>query len=147
MGCYEKLKKFKKKYKLTVSWRLKKHCKIVDLHINPDEEILYTFAAQKNDNPLDIFTTAVVALTTKRIIIAQKRVVFGYFFNSITPDLYNDMQIYMGLLWGKVTIDTIKETLVFSNIQKDALPEIETEISTYMMREKLKYKERDIAVK
>ena len=36
-------------------------------------------------------------------------------------------------------IDTIKEKIVFTNIDKKALPEIETEISTQMMKEKQKY--------
>ena len=62
----------------------------------------------------------------------------GYFFVSITSDMYNDLTIAMGLLWGKVCIDTIKEVIVLSNIQKEALPEIETAISQSMMELKEK---------
>lgn len=138
-GTYQKVLEFKKKFPMTIAWRLKKHSKIIDKHLNPGEEIIYVFAAQKNNNPLDVLTSCVVALTNKRIIIAQKRVVFGYFFTSITPDMYNDLKVSMGILWGKVYIDTIKELVVFSNIQRGALNEIETSITEYMMREKKEY--------
>ena len=136
---YGKVKEFKRKYPMTISWRLKQHSKIARMHLNPDEEIIYSFAAQKNDNPFDITTTAVVALTNKRIIIAQKRVLFGYFFKSITPDMFNDLTVKMGLIWGKIYIDTIKEFVKFSNIQREALPEIETAITSYMMEAKKDY--------
>ena len=138
-NVYEKVKEFKDKYPMTVAWRLKQHCKIVDLHLNPDEEVVYAFAAQKNDNPLDIITSSVIALTNKRIVIAQKRMVFGYFFKSITPDMFNDLTVKMGLVWGKVYIDIVKEFVCLSNIQREALPEIETAITAYMMEEKKKY--------
>ena len=42
------VKKFKDKYPLTISFRLKEHCKIIDRHLNPDEKVLYAFSAQKN---------------------------------------------------------------------------------------------------
>lgn len=140
---YGKVKEFKRKYPMTISWRLKQHSKIARMHLNPDEEIIYSFAAQKNDNPFDITTTAVVALTNKRIIIAQKRVVFGYFFKSITPDMFNDLTVKMGLVWGKIYIDTIKEFVKFSNIQREALPEIETAITSYMMEAKKEYQKSE----
>ena len=140
---YSKVKEFKQKYPMTISWRLKAHSKIARMHLNPDEEIIYSFAAQKNDNPLDITTTAVVALTNKRIIIAQKRVMFGYFFKSITPDMFNDLTVKMGLVWGKIYIDTIKEFVKFSNIQREALPEIETAITSYMMEAKKEYQKSE----
>ena len=140
---YGKVKEFKRKYPMTISWRLKQHSKIARMHLNPDEEIIYSFAAQKNDNPFDITTTAVVALTNKRIIIAQKRVLFGYFFKSITPDMFNDLTVKMGLIWGKIYIETIKEFVKFSNIQREALPEIETAITSYMMEAKKDYQKSE----
>lgn len=45
----------------------------------------------------------------------------------------------LGLIWGKVTIDTVKEEVVITNLAKDSLREIETEISEFMMEEKKKY--------
>lgn len=137
-NVYESVKNFKKKYGMTVAWRLKKNSKIIEKHLNPDEKILYVFAAQKNDNPLDLTSTAVIALTNKRLLIGRKRVVFGYFLDSVTPDLFNDLKVLSGVIWGKIYIDTIKEFITLSNIDKKALPEIETMISSYMMREKKK---------
>ena len=136
---YSKLKEFKNKYPMTIAWRLKAHSKVVNKHLNPEEEVLYAFAAQKNDNPLDIITTCAVVLTNKRIIIGQKRVLFGYFYTAITPDMFNDLTVKMGIIWGKIYIDTVKEIVKLSNIQQEALDDIETHISEYMMTEKQKY--------
>lgn len=135
---YQKVKEFKNKYPMTISWRIKKHCKVIDTHLNPDEVVNYAFAAQKNDNPFDIITTYVVALTNKRILLGQKRLLFGYFFKAITPDMFNDITVSMGLIWGKVHIDTVKEIVHLSNIQKEALDDIETAVTEYMMEEKKK---------
>lgn len=138
-NVYEKLLEFKNKYPMTVAWRLKQHAKVIQMHLNPGEEIIYAFAAQKNDNPFDIITTNAIVMTNKRILIASKRLLFGYFFKAITPDMFNDLTVNMGILWGKVYIDTVKEFVKFSNIQREALPEIETNISEYMITEKQKY--------
>lgn len=136
---YKKVKEFKKRYPMTLSWRLREHCHIIDMHLNPGEVVKYAFAAQKNDNPLDIITTNVIVLTNKRILLGQKRLIFGYFFTAITPDMFNDLEVVMGIIWGKVKIDTVKEVVILSNIQKEALPEIETCVTEYMMTEKQKY--------
>ena len=141
--CYDMVKKFKEKYPITISFRLKEHCRIIDTHLNPGEEILYAFAAQKNDSPLMIVNTNVVALTNKRIMIGTKRLLWGYFFVSITPDMFNDLTVNRGLIWGTVTLDTIKEEVVLSNIDPKALPEIESIITEYMMEEKKKYASRE----
>ena len=53
--------------------------------------------------------------------------------------MFNDLKVSSGIIWGKIYIDTVKEFVTLSNISKDALTEIETEISSYMMREKKKY--------
>ena len=137
--CFDMVKKFKNKYPLTIAFRTKKHCEIIERHLNPGEEILYAFVAQKNESSALIFNTNVIALTNKRIMIATKRVIWGYFFVSITPDMFNDITISKNLIWGNVVIDTIKETVLLSNIDPKALPEIETVISDYMMEEKKKY--------
>ena len=64
---------------------------------------------------------------------------FGYFCVSITPDLFNDITVDSGVIWGKVIIDTLRERVTVSNIDKKALPEIETAVSSYIMEEKKKY--------
>jgi len=138
MKIYEEVLKFKRKYPMSIAWRLKKNSKIVEKYLNPDETISYVFAAQKNNNPFDFFSTAVIAITNRRLLIGRKRVVFGYFVDSITPDLFNDLKVLSGIVWGKINIDTAKEFITLSNIDKKALDEIETNISTFMMDEKAK---------
>ena len=142
-SVYTQVMAFKRKYPFTVTHhRLKKHSAIIDKHLNPGEVVCYAFAAQKNNNPLDFFETAVIAITNERILIGQKRVMWGYFLTSVTPDLYNDMQVTSGILWGGVAIDTVKELIELSNIQKSALPEIETRVTSFMMKAKKKYRPR-----
>lgn len=136
---YEKAKEFLKKYPRTIVWRLKKHCNVIEKHLNPGETVKYVFMAQKNHGHIgDIMSSYVIALTNKRILMGQKRMLFGYFLTAITPDMFNDLNVKAGLLWGDVEIDTIKEVVKFKNIQADALAEIETAISEYMMEEKKK---------
>ena len=137
---YEQVLNFKRHYPKTVTWnRLKKHANVIERHLNPGEEVLYAFAGQKNNNPFDFFSTVVVALTNKRILIGQKRILFGYSLTSVTPDLFNDLEVYRGIVWGKITIDTVKEVIILTNLDKNSLPEIETNISDFMMKEKQKY--------
>lgn len=138
-SIYYQAKLFKKRYPLTIAWRIKAHSKIIEKHLNPEEKVLYVFVCQKNNNPFDIITSYVCALTNRRLILAEKRLFFGYFFTSITPDLFNDLKVNMRIIWGRIHIDTAKEVVSLSNIQKEALSEIETNITEYMMEEKKKY--------
>ena len=131
---YELAQNFKKKYPKTVAWRLKSHSKIIDMHLSDNEEILYLFLGQKNQHPLGFVNTYIIAITNKRIMLATKRLVFGYFLISITPDMYNDITIKKGLIWGNIIIDTVKEKVYLSDIDPKALPEIENRI-TDIMRE------------
>ena len=131
--CYKLVKEFKKKYPLTIAFRLKKHCKIIESHLNSEEEILYAFPAQKNSSALEFFYTNVIALTNKRILIATKRVIWGYFLITITPDMFNDLTIRKGLIFGSVLLDTMKEKVILSNLDPKALPELETIMSEYLM--------------
>ena len=135
-SCYGKVSTFMRKYPFTVAWRIRRHCEIIDKHLNPGEQILYAFVGQKNDRSLDIFNTYVVALTNKRIMVGTKRVLFGYFFKAITPDMFNDLTIHKGLIFGRVVIDTIKEVILITNIDPKALAEIETNITEIMLKQK-----------
>ncbi len=139
-NVYDLVMDFKRAHKGGIAWRVKKHCRIIEKHLNPGEKVIYAFCGQKNMEFYNIFTSCIVALTNKRLLIGQKRVFWGYFFSSITPDLYNDLQVYQGLLFGKLTIDTVKEVINISNLPKSALNEIETNITEFMMKEKQKYK-------
>lgn len=125
-----------KKFPMTIAWRVKHHCKVIDKHLNPNEKILYMFTGQKNDRMVDIFNTYVIVFTDKRIILATKRVLFGYFFKSITPDMYNDLTVHRGLIWGSIIIDTVKEVITITNIDIKALDDIETNITEIMAKQK-----------
>ncbi len=136
---YDKVLEFKNKYPGGIFWRCKRHAQIVEDYLNPGEEVLYAFIAQKNEKFTEWFNTFVIVLTNKRLLLGHKRILWGSFLYSITPDLYNDMEIYKGLIWGKVTIDTVKEVVVLSNISNNALDEIETTVSEFMMKAKKEY--------
>lgn len=138
-NTYNKLIEFKKNFPSTIAWRLKAHSKVIEKHLNPGEEVTYVFAAQKGVSSLDIFSTFVVVLTNKRILLAQKRLIFGYTFLAVTPDMFNDLTVSTGIIWAKIYIDTIKETIMLSNVSKHAAADIETQITEYMMQEKKKY--------
>ncbi len=136
---YQCVKQFKKRFPSTIMWRVKKHCAIIDKHLNPDEEVLYACAGQKNDSWTNFFDTAVLCVTSKRLLIAQDHIIYGYSLNSVTPELYNDLQVFSGLFWGRITIDTAKEVIYFSNLSKKSLEEIETIITMYMIEAKKLY--------
>lgn len=140
---YSKALEFEKKYPGGLYWRLKSHAKIVESYLDSDEEIILSFGCQKNEKFAEVFNSFVFVLTNKRIIMGRKRLLWGSFMYSVTPDLYNDMQIYRGLIWGKITIDTVKEKIILSNLPKSGLDEIETIISNFMMEAKKQYKNSD----
>lgn len=140
---YKRAIAFKRRHPFTVAWRIKQHCDRIDEHLNPDEKVLYVFVGQKNDKFYDIISTSVFVITNKRLLIANDRLIFGYFLYSITPDMFNDLTVVSGVLWGKVRIDTVKEEVVISNISKDALDEIETNVTRYMMEQKKQYLSRE----
>ncbi len=142
-SSYELARAFKRKYPGTIAWRLRRHAAVIDRHLNPDEKIEYIFAGQKNDGVTEIFNTYIVALTNKRIMLGTKRVVFGYFFKSITPDMYNDLTVHRGLIFGSVIIDTIKEVIKITNIDPNALEEIETNITEVMLKQKKDFPRRE----
>ena len=127
------LASFKSKYPLTIGWRLKKHSKLLLEHLHDDEVIRYAFYAQKNNSSLDVTSSGIIAVTNKRLVIARDRVVIGYFFDSITADMFNDLKVRSSIIWGKIIIDTINELVILSNISKSALQEIEEEVTSAML--------------
>ena len=133
-------RQFTNRYGLTLAFRVNKHAAIVERHLNDDEKVLYVFAGRKTDDAGGRPKSAVIAITNKRILIGRCSLFnLGYSLNSITPDLYNDLKITSGIVFGAVIIDTIKETITVSCIDKTALPEIETNISKTMIELKKDY--------
>lgn len=129
-------RRFRKKYFGTIAFRLNAHAKVIEEHINRDEKLLYVFCGQKGYSNKEIFSTCVFALTDKRMIIATKRVLWGYFYTSVTPDLFNDFKIHSGIFFGKIAIDTAKEVITVSNLAKGSLYELETSFSRYINENK-----------
>ena len=99
---------------------------------------------QYNASFAEIFNTYVIVFTNKRIILARKRLFFGYFFKSITPDMYNDLSVVKRIIWGSIVIDTVKEVITITNIDAKALPEIDRSINDIMIAQR---KELGIQVK
>ncbi len=128
--------KFKNKYPITLAFRLKSHAKVAEKHLDYDEELKYVFAGQKNDTNFQFPNTFLIALTSKRMLFARKRLLYGYLFYAITPDMLNDVKIEANLLWGKIIIDTVKELVTISNLSKKSLDEVETAITKYMIEKR-----------
>ena len=133
---YKLVCRFKRKYPMTIANCLKRHSIVASSIIDKEEQVLYAFCGQKNDTHGMIFDTCVVVVTDKRLIIGQKRLLWGYQVTTITPELFNDLKIASGLFFGKVEIDTVKEHLFVSNLDKKSLDEIETNVNKIMYNNK-----------
>ena len=139
MVVYKKVRRFKRKYPWTIAFRLKKHAKVVENILDADENVLYVFCGQRNEGNTLIFDSCVVALTNKRIIIGEKRLI-GYFVLTVSPELFNDLKINSRLFFGQIEIDTVKENIFISDIDKKALDEIETRVHDIMLDNKRRIK-------
>ena len=133
-NVYKLAKRFKDKYFGTIAFRIKAHSQVLEEHLNDGEKVLYVFCGQKGFSNKEIFSTCVVTFTNERILIATKRVLWGYFLTTVTPELFNDLKVQSGLIFGRVIIDTAKELVTISNLGKSSLKEVESAISTYMSK-------------
>lgn len=140
---YKFVYEFKKKFPKTIAFRVKKHAQVIDLHLNEDEKVTYAFCGQNNVSSFNVINSCVVALTNQRILIGQKRILWGYYFTTITPDLYNDLKVKKNIIWSDIEIDTVKENVYISNLDPRGAIEIENIISKFMMKEKQKYAKKD----
>lgn len=131
-SVYRRIINFKKKYPLTVAFRLRKHADVIENILDEDEKVLYAFCGQKALAHNVFFSSCAIALTNKRLLVGQKRVFWGYLITSVTPDLFNDLKVEASLLWGKIIIDTAKEKLFVSNLDKASLDEVETAVNRIM---------------
>lgn len=136
---YDKVFDFERRFPSGIVWRTKKHSAVIEEYLDKGEKVNYAFCAQKGFHKINFFNTYAVCLTNKRILLGHKRLFWGSFLYSITPDMYNDMKLYKGMLWGKITVDTVKEVITLYCLSKNSLDEIETTLSSFMMKEKKKY--------
>lgn len=134
MRVYNLVCKFKRKYPMTIANFVRRHSIVAASIVDKDETVLYAFCGQRNDTNGMIFDTCVVVVTDRRLIIGQKRLLWGYQISTVTRDLFNDLKISSGLIWGRVEIDTVKEVIYISNLDKKSLDEIETYINRVMIQ-------------
>jgi len=133
---YELLKDFNNKYPRSLTWyRVRKHAELIENNLQTGEKVVFAFAAQWCEND-GWFDTAVMALTTERIIVAQNRLISGFRVITIAPKFFNDVKVRAGVIWGTVTIDTAKEKIYFTKVSRKALVEIKNTISKYMLEYK-----------
>lgn len=142
-NTYKFVYEFMKKFPKTIAFRTKKHSQVINLHLNKGEKVIYAFCGQNNVSSFMIINSCVVALTNQRLLIGQKRLLWGYFFTTITPDLYNDLKVRKNLIWSDIEIDTVKENLYISNLDPRGAIEIESVVSNFMMKEKQKYGKKE----
>jgi hypothetical protein len=50
--------------------------------------------------------------------------------------MFNDFEVYKGLIFGRLDIDTVKEVIRLSDIDPKALIDIETNLSEYILKVK-----------
>lgn len=91
-------------------WSLK-HFTIIENNLTAGEKVLLPFIGLHNysTNTTKYGGYFAYAITNKRIIMAQKKI-FGKVCQTISLDNINDITYESGMLWGILTVDTIKET-------------------------------------
>lgn len=90
-------------------WSLK-HFHLIEESLAKDEEVLMCFIGLHNYQSLSKHDNNFgYAITPKRIIMAQKKVI-GQVFQSIAIDNLNDITLDSKIMNGIITIDTIKES-------------------------------------
>lgn len=139
-SIYEAACEFRKKYPLTVAFRLKANSAVVQKHLDAGETPLYTFVGQKRKDRMGRNQTAVVTITDKRILIGRSKLFnFGYTLNVITPDMFNDLRVECGPVFGSVILDTVKEKVVITHLDRRSLDDIENHVSGTMTNLKKEY--------
>lgn len=90
------------------SWDFK-HFKLIEENLLQGETVLVAFEGLHNYKSMTKHDNHFAyALTNKRIIMAQKRVI-GSVVQSVSIEQINDITINRGFLLGVMTIDTVKE--------------------------------------
>lgn len=115
-------------------WALK-HFNLIENSLMNDEYVKMVFIGLHNyisSTKHDGFYA--YAITNKRIIMAQQKV-FGHNFQTISLDNINDITFSSGMAFGKLTIDTIKETF---NVQLDKVSAKKISDSIHIILDNLK---------
>jgi ribosomal protein L37AE/L43A len=93
---------------MTKNWGIK-HFELIENSLMKDEEILMTFIGLHNYISMTKHdSNFAYAVTNKRMIMAQKKVI-GERFQTVSLDNVNDITFTSGVVFGVMTVDTIKE--------------------------------------
>ena len=138
-SIYSMVREFKSKYSKCIAFRLAEHSKVIEEHLYEGEKVNYVFCGQKSESFFSLFNSCVVAIIDQRLGVGQKRILWGFFFTSVTPDLYNDLKVIKNLIWSDIFIDTVSEKVYISNLDPKSAVEISKHITKFMMEEKKKY--------
>ncbi|GAA0085884.1 hypothetical protein UT300007_23230 [Clostridium sp. CTA-7] len=90
------------------SWALK-HFQLIENSLSSDEEILMCFIGLHNYVNGKHDSNFAYAVTNKRIVMAQKKMV-GEIIQTVSLKNLNDITMTTGAITGIITIDTVKET-------------------------------------
>lgn len=86
-----------------------KHFQVIAKNLQPGEDVLMTFIGLHNYiSPTNHNGNCAFAITNKRILIGQKKIV-GEFFQIVQLNMLNDITMNSGFVLGVITIDTMKE--------------------------------------
>jgi len=89
-------------------WGLK-HFALIEQALSEDEEAIVCFIGLHNYvSATQHDSNFAYAVTNKRIIMAQQKII-GQNFQSVSIENINDITMKTSMMWGIVTIDTIKE--------------------------------------
>ena len=104
---------------LNESWGVK-HFGIIEKNLHADEEGLYTFIGLHNYISMSKHDqNFAYAVTNKRILMGQKKIV-GEAFQSVSLENINDITLQTGMVYGTVTVDTIKEAFNVGVVKSQA---------------------------
>lgn len=93
---------------MTKNWGLK-HFMLIEQALESDENVLMCFIGLHNYiSPTKHDNNFAYAITDKRIIMAQKKMI-GQIFQTVEIENLNDVTMNTGMLMGIITIDTMKE--------------------------------------
>lgn len=94
------------------TWGIK-HFRVIADNLDENEKVLMTFIGLKNyESATKHDNYFAFAITNKRFIMAQKNIISGETIQTVYLDNINDITFKSGIMFGVLTIDTIKE--VFS---------------------------------
>lgn len=86
-----------------------KQFRLIEYSLGKDEEVLMCFIGMHSSQSMKTNDkNFAYAITNKRIIMAQKRII-GEAFQTVTINNLNDVTLVTGIVLGTITIDTIKE--------------------------------------